>query len=62
MNAKKTGFIAGAVAGAGIAAAALAGTGLRWPAAFADQKPAVIRTSAAPAMKPVFLAFIWFPS
>ena len=48
MNAKKKGFIAGAVAGAGIAAAALAGTGLRWPAAFADQKPAVIRTSAAP--------------
>jgi len=47
MNAKKKGFIAGAVAGAGIAAAALAGAGLKWPAAMADQKPAIVRTSAA---------------
>jgi serine protease Do len=49
MNAKKTGFIAGAVAGAGIAAAALAGAGLHWPAAFADQRGEIVRTSAATA-------------
>ena len=33
MAAKKTGFIVGAVAGAGVAAAALAGAGLRLPPA-----------------------------
>lgn len=46
MAPKKTGFIVGAVAGAGVAAAALAGVGLRIPEASADNaKPRLIQTS-----------------
>ena len=48
MAPKKTGFIVGAVAGAGVAAAALAGTGMRLPTASADNAPArLIQTSGA---------------
>jgi len=51
MVAKKTGFIVGAVAGAGVAAAALAGVGLRMSPADAASPPQLIRTaSAGPAM------------
>ena len=50
MAPKKTGFIVGAVAGAGVAAAALAGVGLRLPAASADNaQPRLIQT-AGPAV------------
>ena len=46
MAPKKTGFIVGAVAGAGVAAAALAGVGLRLPEASADNaKPKLIQAS-----------------
>src|ERR1035437_8532625 len=50
MAPKKTGFIVGAVAGAGVAAAALAGVGLRIPEASADNaRPRLIQT-AGPAI------------
>jgi serine protease Do len=53
MAPKKTGFIVGAVAGAGVAAAALAGVGLRLPAASADNaRPKLIQTSGAPIFAP----------
>jgi serine protease Do len=42
----------GAIAGAGIAAAALAGAGLRWPPANAAQPSGLIRTSTAPIFAP----------
>jgi serine protease Do len=46
MAPKKTGFIVGAVAGAGVAAAALAGVGLRLPEASADNpRPKLIQAS-----------------
>src|SRR5215217_4338163 len=48
MVAKKTGFFVGAVAGAGVAAAALAGVGLRMsPAEAAPQQPQLVRTASA---------------
>ena len=40
------------MAGAGIAAAALAGTGMRWPAAFAEHRPELIKASTAPIFAP----------
>ena len=56
MAAKKTGFIVGAVAGAGVAAAALAGAGLRLPPAVgqtAQHQPlAVTKTSMSPIFAP----------
>jgi len=53
MAPKKTGFIVGAVAGAGVAAAALAGVGLRLPEASADNaKPQLIRTSGPAVFAP----------
>ena len=52
MAVRKTGYILGAVAGAGIAAAALAGAGLRWPPADASQRPLLIRASTAPIFAP----------
>jgi serine protease Do len=52
MAVRKTGYLVGAVAGAGIAAAALAGTGMRWPAAFAEHRPELIRASTAPIFAP----------
>jgi serine protease Do len=48
MSLKKKGFIAGAALGAGVAAAALAGVGVRWPGAEAQQ-PSVIK-----AAQPIF--------
>jgi serine protease Do len=53
MAPKKTGFIVGAVAGAGVAAAALAGVGLRLPEASADNaRPKLIQTAGAPIFAP----------
>jgi serine protease Do len=52
MAARKTGYIVGAIAGAGVAAAALAGAGLSWPSAMADQRPHLIRASTAPIFAP----------
>lgn len=52
MAVRKTGYLIGAVAGAGIAAAALAGTGMRWPAALADHRPELIKASTAPIFAP----------
>ncbi|HEY8571641.1 Do family serine endopeptidase [Phenylobacterium sp.] len=51
MTSKKTGYILGAVAGAGVMAAAVAGAGMRFPAAHADQ-PQLIRASTAPIFAP----------
>ncbi|MGZ8406951.1 MAG: S1C family serine protease, partial [Caulobacteraceae bacterium] len=51
MAVKKTGYFVGAVAGAGVAAAALAGAGMSWPPAHAEQMP-VIRASTAPIFAP----------
>ncbi len=46
MAARKSGFIVGAVAGAGVAAAALAGVGLRMAPAHAADQPNLIRTAS----------------
>jgi len=44
---KKKGFVAGATVGAAVAAAALAGAGVRWPGAVAaPEQPALIKASA----------------
>jgi serine protease Do len=50
MEFKRKGFVAGALAGAGVAAAAFAGTGAHWPVA-AAQAPRVVKT-AAPVFAP----------
>ena len=47
MVAKKTGFLVGAVAGMGVAAAALAGVGLRMSPAEAGTPPGVVKTASA---------------
>ena len=52
MAARKTGYIVGAIAGAGVAAAALAGAGLSWPHAAADQGARFIHASTAPIFAP----------
>ncbi|MBI1685814.1 Do family serine endopeptidase [Caulobacter hibisci] len=50
MAARKSGFIVGAVAGAGVACAALAGVGMRMgPAGAAEQSPQLVRASTATA-------------
>jgi serine protease Do len=51
MNSKKTGYFLGALAGAGVMAAAVAGAGVRLPAAHADE-PQLIRASTAPVFAP----------
>ncbi len=51
MSARKRGFVVGAVAGVGVAAAALAGVGLRMAPASAET-PQLIRTSTAPMFAP----------
>jgi serine protease Do len=51
MTSKKTGYLLGAVAGAGVMAAAVAGAGVRLPAAYADQ-PQIIKASTAPIFAP----------
>jgi serine protease Do len=52
MTSKKTGYLLGAVAGAGVMAAAVAGAGMRLPYAHADQAPHVIKASTAPIFAP----------
>jgi serine protease Do len=54
MTARKSGFIVGAIAGAGVAAAALAGAGMRMGTAGAAEPPAITRvaTEGAPAFAP----------
>jgi serine protease Do len=51
MTSKKT-YLLGAVAGAGVMAAAVAGAGMRLPSAHADQPPQLIRASGAPIFAP----------
>jgi serine protease Do len=51
MTSKKTGYLLGAVAGAGVMAAAVAGAGMRLPAAHADGAH-LIRASTAPVFAP----------
>jgi serine protease Do len=51
MTSKKTGYLLGALAGAGVMAAAVAGAGVRLPQAHADQ-PQLIRASTAPIFAP----------
>jgi serine protease Do len=51
MSARKRGFVVGAIAGVGVAAAALAGVGLRMSPAAAES-PQLIRTSTAPMFAP----------
>ncbi len=53
MTSKKNGYLLGAVAGAGVMAAAVAGAGMRLPAAHAEQPMGgVIKTSANPIFAP----------
>src|SRR5687768_3584518 len=54
MTTKKTGYILGAVAGAGVMAAAVAGAGMRLPSAHAEQPMAggLIKASTAPIFAP----------
>src|SRR5436190_17273512 len=52
MTSKKTGYLLGAVAGAGVMAAAVAGAGVRLPAAHADPQAQLIRASTAPIFAP----------
>ena len=54
MAARKSGFFVGAVAGAGVACAALAGVGMRMGPAGAAEPMQVIRTSGAGAPAPMF--------
>ncbi len=52
MSARKRGFVVGAVAGVGVAAAALAGVGLRMSPANAESSPYLIKASTAPMFAP----------
>jgi serine protease Do len=53
MTSKKTGYILGAVAGAGVLAAAVAGAGMRMPSAHAAMAPGgLIKASTAPIFAP----------
>src|SRR5215472_9822534 len=52
MTSKKTGYLLGAVAGAGVMAAAVAGAGMRLPAAHADAGAHLIKASTAPIFAP----------
>ncbi len=52
MTSKKTGYFLGAVAGAGVMAAAVAGAGMRLPAAYADSQAHLIKASTAPIFAP----------
>ena len=54
MAARKSGFFVGAVAGAGVACAALAGVGMRMGPAGAAEPAQVVRTSGAGAPAPMF--------
>ncbi|HEY8002676.1 MAG TPA: trypsin-like peptidase domain-containing protein, partial [Phenylobacterium sp.] len=52
MTSKKTGYILGAVAGAGVMIAAVAGAGMRLPVAHADSQARLIKASTAPIFAP----------
>jgi serine protease Do len=52
MTSKKTGYLLGAIAGAGVMAAAVAGVGMQLPNARADQQGGVIKASTAPIFAP----------
>src|SRR5436190_18778279 len=52
MTSKKTGYLLGAIAGAGVMAAAVAGAGMRLPAAHADNGAHLIKASTAPIFAP----------
>src|SRR5205085_805667 len=52
MTSKKTGYILGAVAGAGVMAAAVAGAGMRLPSAHAEMGGGLIKASTAPIFAP----------
>src|SRR5258706_4255111 len=52
MTSKKTGYLLGAVAGVGVMAAAVAGAGIRLPAAHADSQAHLIKASTAPIFAP----------
>ena len=52
MTSKKSGYLLGAIAGAGVMAAAVAGAGMRLPAAHADQGAQLIKASTAPIFAP----------
>jgi serine protease Do len=52
MTSKKTGYLLGAVAGAGVMAAAVAGAGMRLPDAHADGQAHLIKASTAPIFAP----------
>ncbi|WP_296600096.1 Do family serine endopeptidase [Phenylobacterium sp.] len=52
MTSKKTGYLLGAVAGAGVMAAAVAGAGMQLPAAHAQLTGGVIKASTAPIFAP----------
>src|SRR5579871_4732851 len=52
MTSKKTGYLLGAIAGAGVMAAAVAGAGMKLPAAHADGAAHLIKASTAPIFAP----------
>jgi serine protease Do len=52
MTTKKTGYLLGAIAGAGVMAAAVAGAGMKLPAAHADSGARLIKASTAPIFAP----------
>ena len=52
MTSKKTGYFLGAIAGAGVMAAAVAGAGMRLPMAHADGQAHLIKASTAPIFAP----------
>ncbi len=52
MAVSKTGYVVGALVGAGIAAAALAGSSLHWPPPDSSQRPELIKASTAPMFAP----------
>ena len=50
--AMKKGFLTGAIAGVSVAAVAMAGAGVKWPAAMADERPPVNQNIPAPVFAP----------
>ena len=52
MAVSKTGYVVGAIAGAGVAAVALAGSSMHWPPPAAGERPELIKASTAPMFAP----------
>jgi serine protease Do len=52
MAVSRTGYVVGAVVGAGVAAAALAGSSLHWPQPISGDRPELIKASTAPMFAP----------